>query len=144
VKTIAVESTEFINLDMHLDNMEIREALEWKEYGCLNDGVIVWCCPVCGTTWLQEEEGYFTTGSCEHLRFKLHDSSLLNGFDFFGEWDIDGFVELVEQFCTEDEEGDIFEVLGRIQHLDVDEAVYYVWHDDPLYHPWIIWGYKER
>jgi hypothetical protein len=64
--------------------MEVREAVEGDDYGCLENGLMIWCCPVCGTTGLQEEEGFFTTGSCEHLRFK-HDSSLPSGFDFFNE-----------------------------------------------------------
>jgi hypothetical protein len=85
----------------------------------------------------------FYYGKLRTLRFRISDSSLPDCFDFFGEWDIDGLVELVEKIRSQDEEGDIFDVLGKIQHPDVDKAIYYVWHDDPLYHPWTIWGYKE-
>jgi hypothetical protein len=120
--------------------MEIREADE--EHNYTDEGEEI-CCPVCGTAWLTDIEGDVTTDSCEHLRFSLH-SMRDDEFDIFEEWDSDGFLELVEKECSKDEESDIMDILAGIQHTDVDKAILYVWQDDPLNHPWMLWGYKEQ
>jgi hypothetical protein len=76
------------------------------------------------------------------LRFSLYDSSSFD-IDFFGDWDKEGFVKLMDKIRSE-EEDDIFDVLGRIQHPDVDSAIYFVLHEDPLYQLCTIWGYKQE
>jgi hypothetical protein len=100
-------------------------------------------CPVCGEVWLKEEEGEFTSGDCEHLKFTLH-SECGDDFEISGEWDSDGFNEMVDaaREKDEDDDADIFEILGEIQHPDIDKAMLYIWWNDPLYHPWVLWGYK--
>jgi hypothetical protein len=89
-------------------------------------------------------EGDFTSGTCNHLRFSLH-SECDDDFEFFGEWDAEGFMRLVEEAREKDADGemDIFDILGKIRHPDVDKAILYIWYDDPLYHPWTVWGYNE-
>jgi hypothetical protein len=98
-------------------------------------------CPSCRETWLQEEEGEFTFGTCDHLRFRLH-SECGEDFDFFGEWDSNGLLEMVEEALKKDEDADILDVLAEIQHPDVDKAILHIWWDDPLYRPWVLWGYQ--
>jgi hypothetical protein len=138
-KTIAIECTVFINNDVHLGNMEVRDA---DEDHCYTDEGEEICCPICGTAWLQEEEGEFSFDNCEHLRFSLHSDSG-DDFEIFGEWDSDGFLELVEKAREKDEDADILDILGKIHHRDVEKAMLYVWQDDPLNHPWTLWGYKS-
>lgn len=126
--------------------MEVREALEGKEYSYAAGGFITWRCPVCGTTWMQEddnEEGIFPIETCDHLRFSLGDSSS-NDIDFYGEWDKKGFAELIEKIRSEEGEVDILEILGKIQHPDVDTAIFYIFRKDPLYQLCTIWGYNQE
>jgi hypothetical protein len=121
--------------------MEIREALEGKEH-CSTAEEEEICCPVCGTLWLQEKKGEFTSGTCQHLRFTLH-SEGCDEFDFFGEWNPNDFLDKVGQASEKDEDADIFEILEWIEHPEIDGAILYNWRDDPLYRPWMLWGYKE-
>lgn len=72
--------------------MEIRDAQEGKEHRYTDDGEEI-VCPVCGAVWLQEVEGEYTFGTCEHLRFSLH-SECDDDFEFFNDWDSAGFLEL--------------------------------------------------
>ena len=120
--------------------MEVRDA---EEEHCYTDEGEEICCPVCGTAWLTDIEGDVTTDSCEHLRFSLH-SMRDDEFEIFEEWASGGFLELVEKECSKDEEADIMDILAGIQHTDIDKAILYVWQDDPLNHPWMLWGYKEE
>jgi len=75
--------------------MEVREALDDKEHCHTDDGEEI-CCPVCGAAWLEEREGEFSSGSCQHLRFTLH-SEGCDEFDFFGDWDPAGFQRMVKE-----------------------------------------------
>jgi hypothetical protein len=63
-------------------------------------------------------------------------------FEIINEWDSEGFLKLVEKARADDEDSDILDVLNGIQHPDVDKALFHVWYDDPLSHPWMIWGYN--
>jgi hypothetical protein len=139
-KTVAIGCVRFINDEVHPDNMEIRDAEEGKEHRYTGDGDEI-CCPVCGTSWLQEVEGDFTFDSCKHLRFSLA-SDCGDDFELFGEWDDDGFLKFVEKARAKDEDVDILDILNGIPHSDVEKVMMYVWHDDPLSHPWMIWGYQ--
>lgn len=137
--SIATSCVTLIKDEVHPDCMEIREAKE--EHSYTDEGEEI-CCPVCGTAWLTDIEGDVTTDSCEHLRFSLH-SMCDDEFDIFEDWDSDGFLDIVEQARAKDEEMDILGILEGIQHPDIDKAIVYIWQDDPLNHPWMIWGYKE-
>jgi len=35
------------------------------------------------------------------------------------------------------------DILEGLEHPDVGGAILYVWRDDPLYQPWMLWGYNE-
>jgi hypothetical protein len=50
---------------------------------------------------------------------------------------------MVKQAREKDEDIDIFDILEGIQHPDIDKAIVYIWQDDPLNQPWMIWGYQE-
>jgi hypothetical protein len=65
-----------------------------------------------------------------------------DNFEFFGEWDLEDFLKLVEKAREKDDDMHILDILGKIQHLDVDKAMIFVWQEDPMYHPWMIWGYS--
>lgn len=140
-KTILIRGIRFINDEVRTENMEIRDAVEGKEHSYTDEGEEI-CCPVCGTTWLQEEEDDVTFDSCDHLRFSLH-SDRGDDFEIFNEWDSDSFLKLVEKAREKDEEADILDILTEIKHQDIDKAMIYVWNEDPLNHPWMIMGYKE-
>jgi hypothetical protein len=137
--SIAISSVILISEEVHSDCMEIREA---KEEHCFTDEGEEINCPVCGTTWLKDIEGDVTTDSCEHLRFSLH-SECVEDFEIFEDWDSDSFLDMVKQVRAKDEEIDILDILEGIQHPDIDKAIVYIWQDDPLNHPWMIWGYQE-
>ena len=64
-------------------------------------------------------------------------------FEIFEDWDSDSFLDRVEQASLKDDDADILDILAEIHHPDVDKATLYVWQDDPLNHPWMLWGYKE-
>lgn len=119
--------------------MEIREA---DEEHCFTDKGEEICCPVCGTAWLTDIQGDVTTDSCEHLRFSLH-SERGNDFDIFENWDSDDFLDMVEQARSKHYEMHIIDLLEGIQHPDIDKALILIWCDDPLNHPWMLWGYEE-
>jgi hypothetical protein len=51
---------------------------------------------------------------------------------------------LVEEAREKDDDMHILDILGEIQHPDVDKAMIHVWQEDPLNHPWMIWGYKVK
>lgn len=51
--------------------MKIRYAQEGREHRYTYDGEEI-VCPILGTVWLQEVEGVYTFGTCDHLRFSLH------------------------------------------------------------------------
>lgn len=121
--------------------MEVREALDDKEHCHTDDGEEI-CCPVCGAAWLEEREGEFSSGSCQHLRFTLH-SEGCDEFDFFGDWDPAGFQRMVKEAIENDEDADFIDILEGLEHPDVGGAILYVWRDDPLYQPWMLWGYNE-
>lgn len=141
-KTIAAECVEFINLGIHPENMEISEVTDGKEHYYTDNGEEI-VCPICGALWLLEEEGEFSSGSCEHLRFTLC-SERDDDFEFFGDWDSEGFLELVGKARENYEEVAVLDILDEIRHPDINRAVLYVWQDDPLYHPWTLWGFKVR
>jgi hypothetical protein len=141
VRSIALDCDNLINEEVHPKNMEIRDALEDKEHCYTEDGEEI-CCPVCGTPWLEEEEGEFESGTCQHLRFTLH-SEVCDEFDFYGDWNPVDFLNMVKLASEKDEDADYLAILEEIEHADVDKAILYVWHDDPLFHPWMLWGYKE-
>jgi len=132
----------FINDEVHADSMEIRDAVEDKEHSSTDDGEEI-VCPVCATAWLTNIEGDATFDGCEHLRFSLR-SECDDDFEFFGGWDLEGFLKLVEEAREKDNDMHILDVLSEIQHPDVDKAMIYVWQEDPLNHPWMIWGFKEN
>jgi hypothetical protein len=136
---ITIEGTTLITLEVHPDYMEVRDADE--EHCYTDDGEEI-CCPICSTEWMTEIEGEFSFDNCEHLRFSLHSDSG-DDFEVFGEWDLDSFLELVEKAREKDEEADILDILGKIHHPDIEKAMLYVWQDDPLNHPWMLWGYKS-
>lgn len=125
--------------------MEIRKAEEDTEYYQIGGGYEI-CCPICGAMWLQETEGDFTHETCEHLRFILHSNNSPYEFEFINDWNTDEFIEKVNESCPEDEDADwdILDVLTRIHHRDVDKILFYHWHEDPMYQPWTIWGYKSN
>ena len=139
-KTVVIDCVRFNNDEGHPDNMEIRDAEEGKEHRFTEDGEEI-CCPVCGTSWLQKVAGDFTFDSCKHLRFSLA-FDCGDDFELFGEWDDDGFLKFVEKARAKDEDADFLDILNGIQHPDVEKAMMYVWHDDPLSDPWMIWGYQ--
>jgi hypothetical protein len=140
-KTIAIGGVNLINDEVHHRAMEVRDALEDEEHCYTEDGEKI-CCPVCGATWLEEVEGEFESGTCQHLRFTLH-SECCDEFDFFGEWDPADFQDIVRRASEKDEDADYLAILEEIEHPDVNKAILYVWQDDPLYHPWMLWGYKD-
>ena len=80
--------------------------------------------------------------SCEHLWFCFHPD--WDDFEFSNEWDAKSFLEPVDNAREKDEEADILDILREIHHPDVDKAILYIWNEDPLNHPWMLWGYKER
>lgn len=121
--------------------MEIREALEGKEH-CHRDTGDTIHCPLCGSPWLEERDGEFISGTCQHLRFTLH-SEGCDEFEYFGEWNSRDFQIMVEMASEADEDADIFDILEELEHPDVDGAILYNWQDDPLYRPWMLWGYQE-
>jgi hypothetical protein len=41
-------------------------------------------------------------------------------------------------------EKNVLDILGEIQHLDIDRVFLYIWNEDSLSQPWMVWGYKER
>jgi hypothetical protein len=88
-------------------------------------------------------EGDNTFDSCDHLRFSLN-SDCGDDFEIFNEWDSECFLKLVEKAREKDEDADILDILNEIQYPDVDKAMIYVWNEDPLNHPWMLWGYKEN
>ena len=114
-----------------------------EEHHYTDDGEDI-TCPICGAMWLKDDEdGEFTSGTCEHLRFTLN-SDCGEAFDFFNEWDAESFLEAVEDACNKDEDFDILNILGEIQNPDVNRAIFHQWEEDPLNHPWTVWGYKEN
>ena len=123
--------------------MKIREMNEEEHYSVERS---LWRCPVCNTSWLEEEDGEFIFDTCEHLLFELNDQSD-DEFELHGQWDHEGFLDIIEAARVKDEEdGDyreIIDILSEISHPDIDGVVYYIWQDDPLYNPWRLWGYKE-
>lgn len=142
IKTIAVGGAKFINLGVHPENMEICEVTDGKEHYYTDDGREI-VCPTCGAVWLQEDEGEFSSGTCEHLRFTLH-SECDDEFEFSGEWDTDNFLDSIRKAREKDEEVAILDIVEGILTPDVDKAMLHVWWDDPLYHPWMLWGFKEK
>lgn len=122
--------------------MEIEDASEKDEHVYFEDGGEGIVCPVCGAVWLFEDQGDFTSGDCEHLRFVLH-SECDDDFQFSGDWDFGNFIKLVEKAHRKDSEKDIVDIIAEIKHPDIGKAMIFVWQDDPLYHPWTLWGYKE-
>lgn len=115
-------------------------AIDGREHSCTDEGEEI-CCPVCGTTWLTEIEGEVTFDSCDHLRFNLN-SDCDDDFEIFNDWDSESFLKLVENAHEKDEEADILDILTEIQHPDVDMVILYIWDEDPLNHPWMMWGYR--
>lgn len=93
----------------------------------------------------QEEQGEFSFGYCDHLRFILNSDLAPDDFEFSGDWDTKGFIDELEKTRPEDEneDWDLFEALGIIDHRDVTGAVFYQWHEDPMYQPWTLWGYNR-
>ena len=87
-------------------------------------------------------EGDVATDSYEHLRFSLHSECGVE-FEISEDWDSDSFLDMVKQARAKDEEMDIIDILEGIQHPEIDKAIVYIWQDDPLNHPWMIWGYQE-
>ncbi len=53
----------------------------------------------------------------------LH-SERCDDFEFFGEWDAESFMRLVEEAREKDEDNEtnILDILGEIRHDDVDKA----------------------
>jgi hypothetical protein len=49
----------------------------------------------------------------------------------------------VKKARERDEYAEILDIILGIQYPDLDKAMIFVWQDDPLNHPWILWGYKE-
>jgi len=46
--------------------MQIRDAVEGEKH-CYTDNGYEICCPICGTTWLEDIEGEVAFDSCVHL-----------------------------------------------------------------------------
>jgi hypothetical protein len=40
-----------------------------------------------------------------------------------------------------DDDANMIDVVNGIVHPSIDKAILWVWYDDPMYHPWMIWGY---
>ena len=53
-------------------------------------------------------------------------------------------MNLVEEARKKNEDADIFDILGESPHPDVEKAILHIWWDDPLYHPWVLWGFKQE
>lgn len=121
--------------------MEVHDAIEGKDHNYTDDGDNIRC-PICGIAWITEEDGVVTFDSCEHLRFCYHPD--WDDFQFSNEWDADSFLELVENAREKDEEKDVLDIISEIQHPDIDKALLYIWNEDPLSRPWMVWGYKDR
>jgi hypothetical protein len=130
-----------LSLEIYPDIMEIKDAIEGKDHQYTDDSEEIRC-PICGAVWLLQSEDDVTLESCEHLRFTLH--SDCEDFDFSGNWDSQGFLDLIQADREDDENLDIIELLENIKHSDIDGAMFFVWNEDPLSHPWTIWGYKDR
>jgi len=122
--------------------MEIRDASDGGAILYTDNGEEI-VCPVCKVAWLREEEGEFTFGTCDHLCFSLH-SECGDDLEFFGEWDSEGFMNLLEEALKKNEDADILDILGEIRHPDIDKAILRKWWDDPLYRPWVLWGYNTE
>ena len=78
---MALGYMDFINDKVYLDGMKIRDAQEGKEHRYTDDGEEI-VCPVCGAVWLQEVEGEYPFGTCDHLQFSLH-SDCGDDLEFF-------------------------------------------------------------
>jgi hypothetical protein len=121
--------------------MEIRDAIEGKDHHYTDEGEDIRC-PICGIAWMTSDGCDAVFDSCENLRFYYHPD--WDDFQFSNEWDEDGFLELVEDAREKEDEKDTLDILSEIQHLDISKAMLYIWNEDPLNHPWMVWGYKER
>jgi hypothetical protein len=47
------------------------------------------------------------------------------------------------RLAKKNEDMHILDILSQIQLPDIDKAMIFIWQEDPLNHPWMIWGYKE-
>jgi hypothetical protein len=164
-RTIAIDGVKLINKEGDPHYMEIRDAVEGNDHHYIDDGEEI-CCPICGIAWLTLDECDVVFDSCKHLRFCYHPD--WDDFEFSNEWEEESFLELVENarekdeekdnlddlsddsdvdlknLLETDEEKDILDILREIQHPDIDKALLYIWNEDPLNHPWMLWGYKDR
>ncbi len=141
-KITALGSANFINNEVHHEYMEVRDAQEGKEHCYTEKGEQI-SCPICGAIWLEETEGEFTSGGCQHLRFTLH-SEGCDEFDFFGDWVQTDFLCQVKEAIENEDDADFIDILESLQCTDVDKAIQFIWRDDPQYQPWMLWGYKEN
>ena len=53
-------------------------------------------------------------------------------------------MNLLEEALKKNEDADILDILGEIRHPDIDKAILRKWWDDPLYRPWVLWGYNTE
>ena len=65
--------------------MRIDNAIEGVDYRITDQGAEQNICPVCGVSWLEQLDGEFAFGSCDHLRFSFYSEG--DDFDYFNEWD---------------------------------------------------------
>lgn len=119
--------------------LKIRDVDEEHYY--TEDGEVI-CCPVYGTSWLNVIEGDVNFDIIEHLRFSLHSDGGVE-LDFFGEWDSENFLDLAKNARERDDDADILDILEKVEHIDINKEILYIWRDDSLNHPWVQWGYNE-
>jgi hypothetical protein len=127
--------------------MIIRKAEEGKEHRYSEEEGEVICCPICGTIVFQDKEGDGTHNACSHLRFHWDDMS--REFNFYDDWDMDSFVEIVEklqrQFGDDEDEieANFEDIIDMIQHPEIDEVIEHSWNEDPIVQLKVLWGYKR-
>jgi hypothetical protein len=120
--------------------MEIRELHLDKELIYPEEGGETIKCPVCGSSWFENE--VHINSPCSHLRFCYctHDP----GFVFFlGDWDHLSFESSFENLGENEEGFDEFKAFQEIKHTGVDSIVYWDYDDFPLVQWSTYWGYKK-
>jgi len=66
--------------------MEISLMREGIEKVSTDSGVIL-SCPHCSAMWMEEVEGEYAFGKCEHLRFVWWVNTIADPPTYYGEWD---------------------------------------------------------
>ena len=127
--------------------MIIRKAEKGREHRYSEEQGELICCPLCGTIVFQDKEGDVTQNACSHLRFDWDD--MRREFNFFGDWDTDNFVEIVEKlqiqvgYDEHDIKANFKAIIEMIQHPEIDEVIEHSWTEDPIVQLKVLWGYKR-